>query len=136
MLRSHTHDKKGPARLGSLDYGENNGYIKVIFTDVMHNPSHNAPFYKVTFGHPFRYKHQKELLLAAKGIYMGQIVYRKKANLIVSNFLSLRSILEGAIVCKWNRMSAIRVRLLGILETKPSSSATILITTLPRSSIS
>ncbi|KAG2315441.1 hypothetical protein Bca52824_018563 [Brassica carinata] len=50
--------------------------------------------------HPFRYKKQKELFVAAEGMYTGQFLYcGKKATLVVGNVLPLRSIPEGAVVC-------------------------------------
>ncbi|PPD93395.1 hypothetical protein GOBAR_DD09675 [Gossypium barbadense] len=52
------------------------------------------------FCHPFRYKKQKDLFVAAEGMYTGQFVYcGKKATLMVGNVLPLRSIPEGAVVC-------------------------------------
>uniref|UniRef100_A0A2C9W6E2 Uncharacterized protein n=1 Tax=Manihot esculenta TaxID=3983 RepID=A0A2C9W6E2_MANES len=75
VFKFHTHHRKGPARRG-------------------------APLARVTFCHPFRYKHQKELFVAAEGMYTGQFVYcGKKAILMVGNVLPLRSILEGVVVC-------------------------------------
>jgi large subunit ribosomal protein L8e len=68
VFKSHTHHCKGPARFHSLDFGERKGVI----TDVIHDPGHGAPLTKVTFRHPFRYKHQKELFVAAEGMYTGQ----------------------------------------------------------------
>jgi len=100
VFTSHTHHRKGPARFRSLDYGERNGYIRGIVTDVIHDPGRGAPLCKVTFRHAFRYRHQKELFVAAEGMYTGQFVYcGKKANLTVGNVLPLRSIPEGAVVC-------------------------------------
>ncbi|KAG4137255.1 hypothetical protein ERO13_D07G060500v2 [Gossypium hirsutum] len=52
------------------------------------------------FRHPFHYKKQKDLFVAAEGMYTGQFVYcGKKATLTVGNVLPLRSIPEGAVVC-------------------------------------
>nr|ACN36317.1 unknown [Zea mays] len=65
VFKSHTHHRKGPARFRSLDFGERNGYLKGVVTDVIHDPGRGAPLAKVTFRHPFRYKHQKELFVAA-----------------------------------------------------------------------
>ncbi|KAG2308599.1 hypothetical protein Bca52824_028347 [Brassica carinata] len=54
----------------------------------------------VAFSHPFRYKKQKELFVAAEGMYTGQFLYcGKKATLVIGNVLPLRSIPEGAVVC-------------------------------------
>ncbi|KAD6454012.1 hypothetical protein E3N88_08718 [Mikania micrantha] len=100
VFRSHTHHRKGPARFRSLDFGERNGYLKGVVTEIIHDPGRGAPLARVTFRHPFRYKHQKELFVAAEGMYTGQFVFcGKKANLMVGNVLPLRSIPEGAVVC-------------------------------------
>ncbi|XP_052481253.1 60S ribosomal protein L8-3-like [Gossypium raimondii] len=83
-----------------LDFGERNDYLKGVVTDVIHDPGRGAPLARAVFRHPFRYKKQKELFVAAEGMYTGQFVYcGKKANLMVENVLPLRSIPEGAIVC-------------------------------------
>ncbi|RZC85265.1 hypothetical protein C5167_041445 [Papaver somniferum] len=100
VFKSHTHHRKGPAKFRSLDFGERNGYLKGVVTEIIHDPGRGAPLARVTFRHPFRYKHQKELFVAAEGMYTGQFLYcGKKASLMVGNVLPLRSIHEGAVVC-------------------------------------
>ncbi len=100
IFTSHTHRRKGPARFRSLDYAERNGYIKGVVSDVVHDSGRGAPLLKVTFRHPFRFKHQKERFIAAEGMYSGQFVYcGKKATLSIGNVLPLRSVPEGAVVC-------------------------------------
>jgi large subunit ribosomal protein L8e len=100
VFKSHTHHRKGPARFRSLDFGERNGYLKGVVTDVIHDPGRGAPLAKVTFRHPFRYKHQKELFVAAEGMYTGQFVYcGRRATLSVGNVLPVRSIPEGGVIC-------------------------------------
>ncbi|KAH0911828.1 hypothetical protein HID58_035149, partial [Brassica napus] len=80
------------AQLRSLEYGERNGYLK--------DPGRGAPLARVDFRHPIRYKKQKELFVAAEGMYTGHFLYcGKKATLVVGNVLPLRSIPEGAVVC-------------------------------------
>ncbi|KAL6549425.1 60S ribosomal protein L8 [Orobanche hederae] len=75
VFKSHTHHRKGPARFRSLDFGERNGYLKGVVTDVINDPGREAPKARVTFRHPFRFQHQKELFVAAEGMYTGQFVY-------------------------------------------------------------
>ncbi|TKY45701.1 60S ribosomal protein [Spatholobus suberectus] len=100
VFKSHTHHRKGPARFRSLDFGERNGYLKGVVTDIIHDPGRGAPLAKVAFRHPFRYKKQTELFVAAEGLYTGQFLYcGKKATLVVGNVLPLRSIHEGAVIC-------------------------------------
>ena len=54
----------------------------------------------MTFRHPFRFKHQKELFIAAEGMYTGQFLYcGKKATLTVGNVLPLRAMPEGTVIC-------------------------------------
>ncbi|KAE8655037.1 60S ribosomal protein L8 [Hibiscus syriacus] len=88
VFKAHTHHRKGPARFCSLDFGERNGYLKGVVTEVIHDPGRGAPLARVVFRHPFRYKKQKELFVAAEGMYTGQFVYcGKKATLVVGNVL-------------------------------------------------
>lgn len=55
---------------------------------------------QVQFRHPFRYKHQKELMVAAEGMYTGQFIYcGKRATLTIGNVLPVRVMPEGSIVC-------------------------------------
>ncbi|KAJ6989616.1 60S ribosomal protein L8-1 [Populus alba x Populus x berolinensis] len=68
VFKSHTHHRKGPARFRSLDFGERNGYLKGVVTEIIHDPGRGAPLARVTFRHPFRYKKQKELFVAAEGM--------------------------------------------------------------------
>lgn len=100
VFKSHTHHRKGPAQFRSLDFGERNGYLKGVVAEIIHDPGRGAPLARVTFRHPFRYMKQKELFIAAEGMYTGQFVYcGKKATLMVGNVLPVRSIPEGAVVC-------------------------------------
>ncbi|KAJ0111579.1 hypothetical protein Patl1_02107 [Pistacia atlantica] len=64
VFKSHTHHRKGPARFRSLDFGERNGYLKGVVTEIIHDPGRGAPLARVTFRHPFRYQLTKELLAA------------------------------------------------------------------------
>ncbi|KAK4754077.1 hypothetical protein SAY87_002181 [Trapa incisa] len=38
VFKSHTHHRKGPARFRSLDFGERNGYLKGVVTEIIHDP--------------------------------------------------------------------------------------------------
>ncbi|KAJ7560140.1 hypothetical protein O6H91_04G115700 [Diphasiastrum complanatum] len=100
VFKAHTHRRKGPARFRPLDFAERNGYTKGVVSEVVHDSGRGAPLCKITFRHPFRFKHQKELFVAAEGMYTGQFVYcGKKAALAIGNVLPLRSVPEGAVVC-------------------------------------
>ena len=56
VFKSHTHHRKGPARFHSLNFGEHNGYLKGVVTEIIHDPGRGAPLARITFRHPFRYK--------------------------------------------------------------------------------
>ncbi|KAF7150296.1 hypothetical protein RHSIM_Rhsim02G0126600 [Rhododendron simsii] len=43
----------------SLDFSERNGYLKGAVTEIIHDPGQGALLTRVTFHHPFRFKHQK-----------------------------------------------------------------------------
>ncbi|KAJ7981651.1 60S ribosomal protein L2 [Quillaja saponaria] len=74
VFKSHTHHRQGPSRFRSLDFGERNGYLKGVVTEVIHDPG--------------------------RGMYTGQFVYcGKKATLVVGNVLPLGTIPKGAVVC-------------------------------------
>ncbi|KAK4762086.1 hypothetical protein SAY87_029970 [Trapa incisa] len=38
VFKSHTHHRKGPARFRSLDFGERNGYLKGVVSEIIHDP--------------------------------------------------------------------------------------------------
>ena len=54
----------------------------------------------MTFRNTKKYMHDKELFVAAEGIYTGQFLYcGKKAQLVVGNTLPIGSMPEGSIIC-------------------------------------
>ncbi|XP_044360035.1 60S ribosomal protein L8 [Triticum aestivum] len=100
VFKSHTHHRQGPARFRALDYGERNGYLKGVVTDIVHDPGRGAPLARLDFRDPVRYKHRKELFVAAEGMYTGQSVYcGRRAVVAIGNVLPLASLPEGAVVC-------------------------------------
>ena len=55
---------------------------------------------QVTFRNPVRFKHQKELFIAAEGMYSGQFLYAgKKATLTIGNIKPIGEMPEGTIIC-------------------------------------
>jgi len=71
-----------------------------VVTEIIHDSGRGAPLAKVTFRNTIRYKHDKELMVAAEGMYTGQFIYcGKKAALSIGNVMPLASMPEGAIVC-------------------------------------
>lgn len=100
IFRSHTHHRKGAAKLRSIDFAERNGYIKGVVEEIIHDPGRGAPLAKVAFRHPFRFQHQKELFVASEGMYTGQFLYcGKKAVLSIGNVLPVRVLPEGTVIC-------------------------------------
>ncbi|KAJ4890180.1 60S ribosomal protein L8-2 [Raphanus sativus] len=82
VFKSYTHHRKGPAKFRSLDYGERNGYLKGVVTEIIHDPGRGTPLARVDFRHPFRYKKQKELFLAAEGLSFLQVEEEQRKPLI------------------------------------------------------
>ena len=100
VFKSHVHRRKGAARHRALDFAERHGYIKGVVKEIIHDPGRGAPLARVLFRHAYKYKHEKELFIAAEGMYTGQFIYcGKKAQLTVGNVLPLISLPEGTIIC-------------------------------------
>jgi large subunit ribosomal protein L8e len=74
--------------------------MKGVVKDIVHDPGRGAPLAVVEFRHPYKYKKEREIFIAAEGVYSGQFVYcGKKAQLTVGNTLPLGQMPEGTIVC-------------------------------------
>jgi len=100
IFKSHVHRRQGPAKHRALDFAERHGYIKGVVKEIVHDPGRGAPLARVLFRHAYKYRHEKELFIAAEGMYTGQFIYcGKKAQLTVGNVLPLISLPEGTIVC-------------------------------------
>ena len=100
VFRAHVKHRQGSAKLRSLDYAERNGYVKGVIREIIHDPGRGAPLARVVFRDPYKYKLNKELFVAAEGMYTGQFIYcGKKAELAVGNVLPLGEMPEGTIVC-------------------------------------
>ncbi|XP_057418434.1 60S ribosomal protein L8-1-like [Lotus japonicus] len=84
VFKSHTHHRKGPARFRSLEFGERNGYLKGVVTNVIHDPGRGAPLAKVTFRHPFRYKKQTDLFVVNSSSVGRRLLNEDQENSIVS----------------------------------------------------
>jgi large subunit ribosomal protein L8e len=100
IFKSHTSKRQGAAQLRSEDYAERNGYIKGLITEIVHDSGRGAPLAKVSFRHALHYKKDKQLFIAAEGMYTGQFVYcGKKANLAIGNVMPVGAMPEGTVVC-------------------------------------
>jgi len=100
IYKSHVHHRKGPARFRALDFSERHGYLKGVVKEIIHDVGRGAPLARVEFKHTYKYKHNKELFIAAEGMYTGQFVYcGRKAALTIGNVLPVGQMPEGSIIC-------------------------------------
>jgi len=100
VFKSHTHYRKGAAKLRSLDFAEREGYIKGVVTDIIHDPGRGAPLVRVDFRDPYKYRKVKETFVATEGMYTGQSVYcGKKAELVPGNVMPVGAMVPGTIIC-------------------------------------
>jgi large subunit ribosomal protein L8e len=100
VFTSHTKHRKGATQLRALDYAERHGYIKGVVKEIIHDPGRGAPMAKIHFRNPYKYKIDKELMVAAEGMHTGQFVYfGRRAQLVVGNVLPVSQMPEGTIAC-------------------------------------
>ncbi|KAK8810437.1 hypothetical protein WA158_007012 [Blastocystis sp. Blastoise] len=100
VFMAHTHHRNGPARFRNLDFAERHGFIKGTVRDIIHDSGRGAPLAKVEFRDPYRYEKDKELFIAAEGMYTGQTLFcGKKAHIGVGNILPVNEMPEGTVVC-------------------------------------
>ena len=85
----------------ALDYSERNGFLKGVVREIVHDSGRGAPLARVTLlMGSYHFKVDKELFLAAEGMFTGQSVFcGKKADISVGNVLPLRELPEGTVVC-------------------------------------
>jgi len=99
IFASKVKHRVGAARMRVLDYGEREGYVKGLVREIIHDPGRGAPLAKVTFRDPYRFKLNKELMVAVEGLYTGQFIYcGKTAQLAVGNVLPIGKCPEGSVV--------------------------------------
>ena len=100
VFTAHTRCRKGSAKLRTLDFAERHGYIRGLVKDIVHDPGRGAPLAKVEFRNPYKYKTDKELFVAAEGLYSGQFIYcGSKATLTIGNVLPVGQLPEGTVIC-------------------------------------
>jgi large subunit ribosomal protein L8e len=100
IFKSHTHRRKGAAKLRPLDFAEREGYIKGVVTDIIHDPGRGAPLVRVDFRDPYKYRKAKETFVAVEGMYTGQSLYcGKKAELVPGNVMPVGQMAPGTIIC-------------------------------------
>eukprot|EP00914_Ancora_sagittata_P011784 GHVO01022779.1.p1 GENE.GHVO01022779.1~~GHVO01022779.1.p1 ORF type:complete len:258 (+),score=25.79 GHVO01022779.1:33-806(+) len=99
VFRAHTHKRKGAVKLRSLDYSERHGYLRGLVKEIIHDKGRGAPVARVVFRNPYKYKLDKELMVAVEGMHTGQFVYHgEKAHLAVGNVLPIGKMPEGTVV--------------------------------------
>jgi large subunit ribosomal protein L8e len=100
IFTANTVHRVGPAKLRPLDFSERNGYIKGCVRAIIHDSGRGAPLAEVSFRHPVHYRHDKQLMVAAEGMYSGQYIYcGKKAELVIGNVLPVGQMPEGTVIC-------------------------------------
>jgi large subunit ribosomal protein L8e len=100
VFKSINKHRKGAAKFRSIDYAERHGYIRGIVKDIVHDPGRGAPLAIVHFRDPYKFRINKELMIAAEGMYTGQFLYcGKKAQLTIGNIMPIGQMPEGTIVC-------------------------------------
>jgi len=100
VFKSINKHRKGPAKMRAIDYSERHGYLRGLVKDIIHDPGRGAPLAVVHFRNPYKYKIDKELMIAAEGMHTGQFVFcGKKAQLSIGNILPVGQMPEGTIVC-------------------------------------
>jgi len=100
VFRSAVTHRKGAAKLRALDFAERRGYVKGVVKDIIHDSGRGAPLARVVFRNPYRFKLDKELLIATEGLYTGQFIYcGEKAQLAIGNVMPLGNMPEGTIAC-------------------------------------
>jgi len=112
VFKSHNKHRKGAPKFRAIDFAERHGYIKGVIKEIIHDPGRGAPLAAVVFRDPYRYRHRKELFLAAEGMYTGQFVYcGKKATLQIGNVLPVGVMPEGTVVCNLEEKAGDRGRI-------------------------
>ncbi|EGG18390.1 60S ribosomal protein L8 [Cavenderia fasciculata] len=100
VFGAHTSHRKGVPKFRSLDYAERNGFIRGVVTEIIHDPGRGAPLARVNFRSTREFKLDKQLFIAAEGMYTGQYLFAgKKASLTIGNILPVGKMPEGTIVC-------------------------------------
>jgi len=112
VFKSINKHRKGPAKFRSIDYAERHGYIRGIVKDIVHDPGRGAPLAIVHFRDPYKFRINKELMIAAEGMYTGQFLYcGKKAQLTIGNIMPIGQMPEGTIVCNLEEKYGVRGKL-------------------------
>jgi len=100
VFKASTCGRQGPAKLRTLDFAERHGYIRGLVKAIVHDSGRGAPLARIEFRNPYKYKVDKELMVAAEGLYTGQFIYcGAKANLTIGNVLPVGILPEGTVIC-------------------------------------
>jgi len=109
IFSANSHKRKGAAKLRKLDFAERHGYIRGVVKEIVHDAGRGAPLAVIHFRDAYRYKTNKERIVAAEGMYTGQFIYcGKKAKLAVGNVLPVGQLPEGTAVCSMEQQAGDR----------------------------
>jgi len=112
IFTANTCKRQGAAKLRKLDFAERNGFVKGVVKDIVHDQGRGAPLAVVHFRDPYKYKVDKQLIIAAEGMYTGQFVYcGEKAQLAIGNVLPIGKIPEGTAICNVEQYAGDRCRM-------------------------
>lgn len=80
--------------------------------EIIHDPGRGAPLARVDFRDPYKFRHVKELFIAAEGMYSGQFIYcGRKATMTIGNVLPVGQLPEGTSICNIEEKSGDRGKL-------------------------
>jgi len=112
IFAAKTRLRKGQARLRAVDYAERQGYVKGLVRNIVHDSGRGAPLAEVVFHDPYRYKLDKQLMVAVEGLHTGQFVYAgAKAQLAVGNIMPMNRVPEGTVMSQVEEKAADRGRM-------------------------
>ena len=83
-----------------------------VVREIIHDPGRGAPLAVVKFRNQYKYKNDKELIVASEGMFTGQFIYcGRKAPLGVGNVLPVGEMPEGTAICNLEEKYGDRGRL-------------------------
>lgn len=94
-----TKHRQGAAKLRVMDYAERRVYVKGLVKEIIHDCGRGAPLARVHFRDQYRFKLNKELMVAVEGLHSGMFIYcGRNAQLAVGNVLPVGKCPEGTVV--------------------------------------
>lgn len=84
IFKSHVKHRIAPTKMRVYDFAERNGYVKGVVREIRHEPGRGAPLATIVFKDPYKYKLDKQVMVAVEGMYTGQFVYCGKKGMYSS----------------------------------------------------